>query len=92
MLQHLSEALRLSSLALFASGPLVAVLALLGRRFKPSPTLYRVQGWRWYVPVVLLPVEWLLPPALIAFRVGEIEASWPAVRVAGLTVGLGVRC
>jgi protein-S-isoprenylcysteine O-methyltransferase Ste14 len=84
----MSEGLRLSSLALFAVGPVVAVLALLRRRFKPSATLYRITGWRWYIPVVLLPVEWLLPPTLIAFRVGEIEAGWWSVRAVGLAVGL----
>jgi protein-S-isoprenylcysteine O-methyltransferase Ste14 len=84
----MSEALRLSSLALFAVGPVVAVRALRRRGLRPSPTLSRVRGWRWYVPAVLLPVEWLLPPALIALRVGEIEASWLPVRVAGLAVGL----
>jgi protein-S-isoprenylcysteine O-methyltransferase Ste14 len=84
----MSEGLRLSSLALFTVGPVVAVLALLRRGSKPSATLYRIQGWRWYVPVVLLPVEWLLPPALIALRVGEIEAGWLPVRVVGLAVGL----
>src|SRR6266481_434891 len=84
----MSEALRLSSLALFAVGPVVAVLALLRRRLKPSPTLSRIRGWRWYVPVVLLPVEWLLAPALIALRVGEIEAGWLPVRVVGFAIGL----
>jgi protein-S-isoprenylcysteine O-methyltransferase Ste14 len=84
----MSEALRLSSLALFAVGPVVAVLALLRRGLKPSPTLSRIRGWRWYVPVVLLPVEWLVPPALIALRVGEIEAGWLPVRVVGLAVGV----
>src|SRR6516162_7544662 len=84
----MSEALRLSSLALFAVGPAVAALALLRRRLRPSATLSRIAGWRWYVPVVLLPVEWLLPPALIALRVGEIEAGWLPVRVVGLAVGL----
>jgi protein-S-isoprenylcysteine O-methyltransferase Ste14 len=88
LLQPMSEALRLSSLALFAVGPVVAVLALLRRRLEPSLTLARIKGWRWYVPVVLLPVEWLLPPAVIALRVGEIEAGWRPVRVVGLVVGL----
>jgi protein-S-isoprenylcysteine O-methyltransferase Ste14 len=82
------EALRLSSLALFTVGPVVAVQALMRRRLKPAPALSRIRGWRWYVPMVLLPVEWLLPPVLIALRMGEIEAGWVSVRVVGLAVGL----
>jgi protein-S-isoprenylcysteine O-methyltransferase Ste14 len=69
-------------------GPLVALLALRRRRLKPSPSLYRVQGWRWYIPIVLLPFNWLLLPALMAFQVGEIDAGWLPVRVVGLAVGL----
>jgi protein-S-isoprenylcysteine O-methyltransferase Ste14 len=84
----MSEALRLSSLALFAVGPVVAVLALLCRRRRPSARLHRIGGWRWYVPMALLPAEWLLPPALIALRVGEIEADWLPLRVVGLAIGL----
>ena len=84
----MSEALRLSSLALFAVGPVVAGLALLSRRLKPSATRSRIRGWRWYVPVVLLPVEWLLPPTLIALRIGEIKAGWLPLRVVGLAIGV----
>jgi protein-S-isoprenylcysteine O-methyltransferase Ste14 len=81
------EALRLCSLALFAIGPVVAVLALSRRRAGPPAS--RVAGWRWYVPPVLLPIEWLLPPALIFLRVGEIDADWLPLRLAGLAVGVG---
>ncbi len=84
----MSEALRLSALALFTVGPMVALLALLRRGLQPSPTLSRISGWRWYVPMVLLPVEWLLAPALIALRAGEIEAGWQPVRAVGFAVGL----
>ncbi len=84
----MSEALRLAPLALFAVGPAVAALGLLRRGLKPSPTLSRIAGWRRYVPVVLLPAEWLLPPVLIALRVGEVEAGCLPVRAVGLAVGL----
>lgn len=67
---------------------MIAVLALLRRGLKPSATLERIKGWRWYIPMALLPLEWLLPPALIAFRIGEIEAGWLPARLAGLAVGL----
>jgi protein-S-isoprenylcysteine O-methyltransferase Ste14 len=73
---------------LFAVGPVVAVVALLRRALRPAPTLSRIRGWRWYVPAALLPLEWLLPPALIVLRVGEVDAGWLPVRVVGLAVGL----
>jgi hypothetical protein len=88
LLLPMAEALRLSSLALFAIGPVVAALALLRRGIEPSPLRSRIRSWRWYVPAVLLPAEWLLPPILIALRVGAIEVGWLPVRVVGLAVGL----
>lgn len=35
----------------------------------------------------LLPVEWLVAPALIALRIGAIEVGWLPLRVVGLAVG-----
>jgi protein-S-isoprenylcysteine O-methyltransferase Ste14 len=84
----MTEALRLLSLALFAVGPVVAAMALLRRGIEPAPLRSRIRSWRWYVPAVLLPAEWLLPPILIALRIGEIEVGWLPVRVVGLAVGL----
>ncbi len=82
------EALRLSAMALYAVGPVLSVMALRGRWLNPSPMRARIRSWRWYVPTLLLPVEWVLPPILIALRIGEIEADWLAVRVVGLVVGV----
>ncbi len=84
----MAEALRLLSLALFAVGPVVAVVALLRRWLEPSAMRSRIRSWRWYVPTVLLPAEWLLPPFLMALRIGEIEVGCLPVRVVGLAVGL----
>jgi protein-S-isoprenylcysteine O-methyltransferase len=84
----MNDALRYCSLALFGVGPVVALLAVLRRGLRRPAPLDRVRGWRWHVPTVLLPVEWLLPPALIALGVGEIEAGWLPLRLAGLAVGL----
>jgi protein-S-isoprenylcysteine O-methyltransferase Ste14 len=83
------EPLRLCFLALYAVGPAVAVLALLRRRLGPATARQRVGGWRWYVPAVLLPLEWLLPPALILLGPGEMQAGWPAVRLLGLALSVG---
>jgi protein-S-isoprenylcysteine O-methyltransferase Ste14 len=83
------ESLRLCFLSLYAVGPAVALLALLRRRRGTATVGSRVGGWRWYVPAVLLPLEWLLPPALILLGAGEVQAEWLPVRLLGLALGVG---
>jgi protein-S-isoprenylcysteine O-methyltransferase Ste14 len=85
----MDNGLRVCFLGLYAVGPAVALRALLRRKIRAAPAQSRVEGWRWYVPPLLLPVEWLLPPVLILLGYGEIEAGWIAVRLLGLAVGLG---
>src|SRR5262249_49164863 len=82
------EELRPCFLGLYAVGPAVAMLALLRRRADGLIAQARAQGWRWYVPPLLLPVEWLLPPALLLLGIGELQASWDFVRLLGLLVGV----
>ncbi len=83
------EELRFCFLALYAVGPAVALRALLRMRLKVSSSQYREEGWRWYIPRIMLPIEWLLPPSLILLGFGEIHAGWLAVRLLGFVVGLG---
>jgi protein-S-isoprenylcysteine O-methyltransferase len=85
----MNAGLRLCCLALYAVGPAVALLALFHRARGPARARRRAEGWRWHVPTVLLPIEWLLPPALIALGLGEVEAGWLPLRLVGLAVGLG---
>src|SRR4051812_46302932 len=81
------QGLRLYFAALYAVGPVIALLAL-RRRSRPRAAQYQVKGWRWHVPTVLLPVEWLLPPAFLLLGFGELQAEWLPVRLVGLAVSL----
>src|SRR5262245_36676837 len=83
------QGLRFCFLALYAVGPLVALLALLRRRLRAAPARDRIPGWRWYFPSILLPIEWLLPPVLLYLEVGEIEAEWLTVRLLGFALSAG---
>jgi protein-S-isoprenylcysteine O-methyltransferase Ste14 len=85
----MNDEFRLCFSALYGVGPVVAVLALLRRGLGPSTRVSQVKGWRWYIPPLLLPVEWLLPPVLIFLGVGEIQAGGLLLRLVGLTIGLG---
>jgi protein-S-isoprenylcysteine O-methyltransferase Ste14 len=80
--------LRLCFLALYAVGPAVAILALASRASAPSSPRQRGQGWRWHVPTVLLPLEWLLPPVLILLGTGELPLDCFLLRVVGLALGV----
>lgn len=84
----MNEELRLCCLALYVVGPVVAILAVLRRGLKPLGNVNRVTGWRGYIPTLLLPVEWLLPPTLIFLGVGEIQANLLSLRLVGFAVGL----
>lgn len=84
----MNDYLRLCCLALYGVGPIVALLALARRRLTHSVTMRRITGWRRFIPALLLPIEWLLPPALIFLRVGEIQSQWLWLRLLGFAVEL----
>jgi protein-S-isoprenylcysteine O-methyltransferase Ste14 len=84
----MNEGLRLCCLTLYGVGPVVALLALLRRGFKPLAKLNRIKGWRGYIPTLFLPIEWLLPPALIFFGIGEIQTDWFSLRFVAAAVGV----
>jgi protein-S-isoprenylcysteine O-methyltransferase Ste14 len=84
----MSDVLRLCCVALYAVGPVLALLALARRRSRPATSVDRVPGWRGRVPAFLLPLEWALPPALIFFGVGEVGDVWAPLQLAGFALAL----
>ena len=84
----MKEVLPVCCVALYAIGPAVGFLRLLRQGFKRSPRLYRITGWRWHIPTLFLPLEWLLPPLLILLGIGEIDADWLPVRVGGFALAI----
>ena len=82
----MKEVLPVCCVALYAIGPAVGFLRLLRQGFKRSPRLYRITGWRWHIPTLFLPLEWLLPSLLILLGIGEIDADWLPVRYGGFAV------
>jgi len=81
--------LRFCFASLYVVGPAVALLALLCRARAAGAAQRAIKGWRSYVPTLLLPIEWLLPPALILLELGELEGEWLPLRFVGLAISLG---
>src|SRR5450432_2597294 len=84
----MNEELRLCCVALYVVGPVVAMFAVLQRRVQPVRIVNGVKGWPGFIPMVFLPVEWLLPPTLLILGIGEIQADLLSLRLAGFVVGL----
>jgi protein-S-isoprenylcysteine O-methyltransferase Ste14 len=80
--------LRLCFVSLYAVGPLIALAALRQRDRLAPAAESRITGWRGLVPTVLLPFEWLLPPVLILFGLGELGDGGPSLSSAGLALCL----
>jgi len=64
---------------------LVRVLPTLGRLGSAERS---ATGARRYLPALLLPFGFLVPPGVVLLRVGELAASWNLVRLLGLVLGL----
>lgn len=84
----MGEALRAYFLLFYGAG-LVVLLARTTRMFFASPAAeYQPSGAHRYLPAILIPLEWVVPPLVIFLRVGEITAEWPVVRALGLLLSL----
>jgi len=84
----MAEALRLFFLAFYAIGVLVLMVRVLPLALRSAPAERRAEGANLYLPFLLLPVGFLIPPIAMLTRTGEIEAGWWAVRVVGLLLGV----
>jgi protein-S-isoprenylcysteine O-methyltransferase Ste14 len=84
----MAEALRLFFLAFYAIGVLVLMVRVLPLALRSAPAERRAEGANLYLPFLLLPVGFLIPPIAMLTRTGEIEAGWWAVRLVGLLLGV----
>ena len=82
------EALRLFFLAFYAISILVLLVRVLPLSFRAAPAEQGAQGATRYLPVLLLPMGFLVPPLAMLTRAGEIDVAWWPVRVTGLLLGL----
>jgi protein-S-isoprenylcysteine O-methyltransferase len=78
------DALRLVFVAGYAVSLLVLVVRVLPAAARVEGVTHRATGSVRWLPFVLLPIGFLVPPALLLGRVGEIRAGWWPVRALGI--------
>src|SRR3990172_3376854 len=84
----MADTLGLWFLAFYAVGVAILVAKVIPALWRAEPGEMRVTDRRRYLPALLLPFHWALPPLVVFFRVGELQASWPAVRLVGFLLSL----
>ncbi len=84
----MADSLRLWFVVFYAVGVVVLLVKVVPAFFRGTARGRRVADRRRYLPVIFLPLDWLLPPILILLRVGELEAQWVPVRATGFLLSV----
>ena len=84
----MAEALRLLFLAFYAISILVLLVRVLPLSFRAPPAERSARGAARFLPLLLLPMGFLVPPIAMLTRAGQMDVAWRAVRIAGLMLGL----
>jgi protein-S-isoprenylcysteine O-methyltransferase Ste14 len=80
----MSAALRLFFLAFYCVSLAVFAAKVLPVAAAVHNPERRATDWRRHLPALLLPIGFVVPPLLLWLRWGELDAGWPAVRLAGV--------
>jgi protein-S-isoprenylcysteine O-methyltransferase Ste14 len=84
----MADSLRLFFLAFYAISIVILLVRVMPLAFRAAPAERGARGAMRYLPVLLLPMGFLVPPIAMFTRTGEIDGAWPVVRVTGLLLGL----
>jgi protein-S-isoprenylcysteine O-methyltransferase Ste14 len=82
------DALRALFLAVYGVSLLVMVVKVLPAAARNPAPARRAAGTRRWLPMVLVPLGFLVPPVVMLTRIGELPAAPVGVRIAGLVLGL----
>ena len=84
----MTEGLRLYFLSFYAVGVAVLVFNVLSASVPSEQVEKRPEDVRRYLPAVLIPLTWLLPPLVILLRIGEPQVEWNGLRLLGFLLSL----
>ncbi len=84
----MADALRSVFLAVYGISLAVMVVKVLPAAARNPTPASRANDRRRWLPTVLLPFGFLVPPAVLWLRWGELAAPLPALRLAGVAIAL----
>lgn len=84
----MADTLRTVFLVGYGVSVLVLAVRVLPAAARVGAVTHRATGMDRWLPFVLLPIGFLVPPALLLGRVGEVRADWWPVRALGIGCAL----
>jgi protein-S-isoprenylcysteine O-methyltransferase len=84
----MTDGFRLWFLVLYAIGIVVLFVKIIPARTRGATVEKQISDSRRLLPVILAPVNWLVPALILLSGIGEISAGWPLLRGLGLGLSL----
>jgi protein-S-isoprenylcysteine O-methyltransferase len=84
----MTDGLRIWFLGLYAIGIVVLLVKFILTRPREEAVEKRIADSRRLLPMICLPVDWLIPPLILLSGIGQLSAGWPFIRVIGFALSL----
>jgi protein-S-isoprenylcysteine O-methyltransferase len=84
----MTDGLRIWFLALYAIGIVVLLIKFIPARPREKIVEKQIVDSRRLLPMICLPVDWLVPPLILLSGIGQLSAGWPLMRVIGFVLSL----
>ncbi len=84
----LTDGLRIWFLALYTIGIIVLLIKFIPLRRRQEVFEKQIVDSRRFLPMICLPVDWLVPPLILLSGIGQLQAIWPLLRILGFGLSL----
>lgn len=84
----MTDGLRIWFLVLYAIGIVVLLIKFIPARLGEKAFEKRIVDSRRLLPMICLPIDWLVPPLILLSGIGQLSAGWPFIRILGFALSL----
>jgi protein-S-isoprenylcysteine O-methyltransferase len=84
----MTDGLHIWFLVLYAIGIVVLIIKFVPARPREKVVEKQIIDTRRLLPMICLPVDWLVPPIILLSGIGQLSAAWPLIRILGFALSL----
>ena len=84
----ITDGLRIWFLAIYAIGIIALLLKFVPTLDRAKAAEKRIEDSRRLLPMIFLPIDWLVPPLILLSGIGQLSAAWLPIRLLGFALTL----